>query len=90
MAAGPSSMPPPPGMQTSPMAASPGPPQQSPQVSDGTNALIKLVQQIRATAQQVPQLAPAMQKCNDIIQEAMGSLMQSAPAPQAAAPPIGG
>jgi hypothetical protein len=98
MAAGPSSLPPPPGTgpdsapsaPTSPTAASPAPPTPSPETQQGTQIAISVVSNLRAIATAYPSAAPFVAQINDLMRQVMAAMMESAKPGEPSAPPQGG
>lgn len=102
MAAGPSTLPPPPGAggpagpgpgdvnPTSPAAASPSPPTPSPTMQHGTAMAISVIQGLRAIAKSFPATAPDIAEINNKMREVMSKMMASQEPGEPAAPPTGG
>jgi len=96
MSAGPApAMPPPPGggppaAPTSPVAASPAPPQPSPKLEQGSKIVIMVVQGLRGIAQDFPQTAPIVSQINDLMRQLQLAMMKNVQPQEPAAPPNAG
>lgn len=97
MATSPAAMPPPPGVDqstapapTSPTAAAPAPAKPSPQMQQGTQIMLGVVNGLRDFAKMFPGASPYVQQMNDLARQAMRAMMESAEVGEPAAPPITG
>lgn len=95
MASSPSPLPPPPSAgadqtaPTTPPAASPAPATPAPQMQQGTQMVMLVVQGLRAIAKGFPAAAPAVAEANDVMRKVMAAMMESQGTGEAQAPPIG-
>lgn len=99
MATAPNALTPPPQMDdssaapaspTSPIAASPAPPQPSPAMQKGAQDIILVVQTMRGIAKAYPAAAPIVSEINDKLREILPIVMQSQTPGEPMAPPLNG
>lgn len=93
-------MTPPPGMdnRTAPpdpsaatgMGAAPAPPQPAPQIQQGTQLAVRVVNDLRTLAKAFPGAAPAVAEIHDKMRDVMKAIMQQGTPGESAAPPTGG
>ena len=84
--------PPPPGSAapTSPVAASPAPPEASPQLERGSRMTIQVVSGLRTIAQEFPATAPLITQINDLMRQVQMKMMSTSKPGEPAAPPVNG
>lgn len=79
----------PPETPTAPAAASPAPPTPSPEMQQGTQDVIEIVQKLRGLAKSYPSAAPTVTKINDLMRELLAAMMQHQTPGEPMAPPNG-
>ncbi len=77
------------GAPSSPAGASPSPPQPSPQMQQGAQSLIGVVNTLRGIAKAYPAASPHVQKINDELRNVMAIMMQASQPAEAQAGPNG-